>query len=779
MAAPVHDNHTNEEDASFGPPTPWRRWVPPLASIAYAAALSVSLEGARDPLTWVAGAASLVVGIASVRKKARVARVLGWGAAMVLASLGPGGESRMLSLCGVAGALACAAAAITAVGAIPSSGGIVRVAPSSPRNWTLVVGALWSVALVARVAPPSPALGWMTEHPVLWTVLSAAASALALLARAEWTLRRRGLDLGVVERVLAMRALLGALAATVLVIGLLGHAQADSLARLAVVVASVIIARAALHPDAVGVARIARRVVVLTMAGGAVALLGASAVDGGGTDVWSVVVVTVAVAVAVGACAAALEAPLRPERGRWLEAFAHASAESTRAEPDDVIREVLRALREPGGLSSPAPELWTFTPPCATKVDAAGYVHERPVDLSEALVVTAAAEPEGTLRAEVLDSLEVRRPELRPFSKWMADHGASLATVVSYDGDSEGLLLLPRVHRAQPPTLEELRALKRVADGLAAACRARAVQARLLAQATTANRRAELAEERSERLLHERLLCVGRDVLAATRLARPAAVGGYAVASRMALEALERRAARGAPIAVVAASGVDPVPYLARAHLAGARGAGPLVLVDATSAREHELERWSDPLSSPLALADRGTLVLLDGAALPPDVQQLIARALAEKRAPWERPEPLDVQFAFSAVAGPDQLTRGGRLDPSLALRLADACERPIVLPRLRDRVEDLRAVITNRLACEGLRVLGRPVGIERAACARLVEHLFPGEEAELAVLVQRLVSLCSGDVVRAADVDALRLPGHAASGPRPATGRRKSPLSA
>jgi hypothetical protein len=56
---------------------------------------------------------------------------------------------------------------------------------------------------------------------------------------------------------------------------------------------------------------------------------------------------------------------------------------------------------------------------------------------------------------------------------------------------------------------------------------------------------------------------------------------------------------------------------------------------------------------------------------------------------------------------------------------------------------------------------------------------LFPGEEAELAVLVQRLVSLCSGDVVRAADVDALRLPGHAASGPRPATGRRKSPLSA
>ncbi|MGA7123994.1 MAG: hypothetical protein WBY94_28085, partial [Polyangiaceae bacterium] len=219
-------------------------------------------------------------------------------------------------------------------------------------------------------------------------------------------------------------------------------------------------------------------------------------------------------------------------------------------------------------------------------------------------------------------------------------------------------------------------------------------------------------------------------------------------------------------------------PYLARAHLAGARRSGPLVLVDATSAREHDLARWGDPRLSPLALADRGLLVLLDGAALPIDVQQLVARALAEKRAPWERPQPLEVQLALTAVVGPEHLVGEGRLDASLALRLADACASPVVLPRLRDRVEDLRAILTDRLAREGLRVLGRPVGIEHAAYARLVEHLFPGEDAELGVIVQRLVVRCSGDVVRAADVDALRLPGQATS-PRGAGGRRKSPLSA
>jgi DNA-binding NtrC family response regulator len=239
----------------------------------------------------------------------------------------------------------------------------------------------------------------------------------------------------------------------------------------------------------------------------------------------------------------------------------------------------------------------------------------------------------------------------------------------------------------------------------------------------------------------------------------------------MALEALERRTSVGAPIAVVAPSGVDPVPYLARAHLAGVRREAPLVLVDATSAREHDVTRWSDPQTSPLALANRGLLLLLDGSALPTEVQQLVAGALAQKRAPWERPDALDVQLALTGVAAPDELVAQGRLDSSLALRLADARSAPVALPRLRDRAEDLRAILTDRLAREGLRVLGRPVGIEQAAFARLVEYPFPGEDAELAAIVQRLIARCRGEVVAAADVDALRL--------NNGTSRRKDPLSA
>jgi DNA-binding NtrC family response regulator len=318
--------------------------------------------------------------------------------------------------------------------------------------------------------------------------------------------------------------------------------------------------------------------------------------------------------------------------------------------------------------------------------------------------------------------------------------------------------------------LEEIRALKRVADHLAGACRARSWQLRMLERGRDAGDRAANAEQRVERLLLDRALDAGRDALAAVRLARPATIGVYSAASRLALEQLELRAAADASIAVVVPSGVDPVPYIARAHLGGARREAPLVLVDCTSGREHDPERWMDPTVSPLALAHRGLLVLLDGAALPPEIQQILARACSEKRAPWARPDPIDVQLAVTGVAPPDDLVEGGRLDPALALRLGDAGAAPIVLPRLRDRAEDLRAILTDRLAREGLRVLGRPVGIEQAAFARLVDHAFPGEDAELAAIVQRLVARSTGDVVRAADVEALHLP---------EAGRRKDPLSA
>jgi DNA-binding NtrC family response regulator len=80
----------------------------------------------------------------------------------------------------------------------------------------------------------------------------------------------------------------------------------------------------------------------------------------------------------------------------------------------------------------------------------------------------------------------------------------------------------------------------------------------------------------------------------------------------------------------------------------------------------------------------------------------------------------------------------------------------PVVLPGLRERSEDLFSIVADRLAREGLRVRGKPLGIDAAAFARLVEYPFEGEDAELASIVLRLVAHAQGDVIRVADVEAI-----------------------
>jgi DNA-binding NtrC family response regulator len=148
--------------------------------------------------------------------------------------------------------------------------------------------------------------------------------------------------------------------------------------------------------------------------------------------------------------------------------------------------------------------------------------------------------------------------------------------------------------------------------------------------------------------------------------------------------------------------------------------------------------------------------VLVDGAALPRDIQVLVARTLTERRPPWERAMPLDVAVALTSTTALDVLVEESRLAPELFSRFEDG--QAVVLPGLRERAEDLFSIVADRLAREGLRVRGKPIGIDANAYARLVDHPFDGEDAELATIVSRLVAHARGDVIKLADVDALDL---------------------
>ncbi|MGA3120385.1 MAG: hypothetical protein ABSF69_06390 [Polyangiaceae bacterium] len=764
--------------ATHAPIATWGRRFPPLAFVALASVSAMAIERGREPRAGCAALVAVAMAFAASRRPNAIARLAGWGLAFVLASLGvPDGSSRALDAASALGELSCVVAACLGIAHVPPSEGLVKAAPHSSGSAIGIAIAAWWLALTAAVAPEKRSVAWMTRYPAAWESAAISVSALVIVVACERLRIRRRLELGVAERVRAIRTWLATVSLASVLIGALASEDVGDVARLGLSVGATCITWAALHSDAAAVARAARRVGVLAFIGGTVALLGASAVAGRAGDPWLLTFSTAVAGLAIGSAASRIESPLRPAGGAWLDAFERASEAAMHADPREAVRGVLFALRSPLGVASPSPELWTFCPSRVMTVDAAGYAHEREQQSPSELAEVATEEPFGTLRVELLDALEVRRPEIRSIASWMAERGALLATVVACDGETEAVLVLPRGRRGAPSTLEEIRGVKRVADRLAVACRARGTELRLLERVQHAMARADAAVEAMERLQHQRARDVERHALDAARLARPATVGVYGSSSRMALEALERRTAIGAPVAVVSPSGVDPAPYLARAHLSGSRGRGPLVLIDATIAREHDVVRWTDPNRSPLAIAEGGMLVLLDANALPADVQRLIARACLEARAPWGRADPLDVQLAITGISSPDELVTAGRLDSALAARLGEARAVPVVLPRLRDRPEDFRAILTDRLAREGLRVRGHAVGIENAAYLRLAEYAFPGDDAELSALVIRMVARCEGDRVRVADLDRPHFP--AISDDLCESGRRKDPLSA
>ena len=296
--------------------------------------------------------------------------------------------------------------------------------------------------------------------------------------------------------------------------------------------------------------------------------------------------------------------------------------------------------------------------------------------------------------------------------------------------------MLPRGRRSEPVTLEEVRAFKRVADRLATACRARGTQARMLERARDAQpcaprRRTSRSRSSSTiatldapaRRARRRRASRVRRPSASTRRRRATCSRRSSGARRPARRSSSSR--RAAPIRCrTSRARTSPGSARRRRSSSSTRRA----FASTTSAR------WTDPSA------------LAAGARAPRD-----AGAPRRRRAPGRHPAPrracvqrearaLGAARPARRAAGahdrsprPDEprRRRAGSI-PRSRFASATRSRRPIALPRLRDRPEDLRAILTDRLAREGLRVRGRPVGIDHAGYARLVDYEFPGEDAEL-----------------------------------------------
>jgi hypothetical protein len=639
---------------------------------------------------------------------------------------------------------------------IPVGLGVAASLPRPQRRILAQTVVLLGLSLAFAVAATvlawrRPEVGGFGVQPRDADALASAAALLALAACA-WELQAAiRFVVGAGDRgVTALGVLVAsALAAGVLLV--LGYGGSDRVLRSSLAVASVGVTYACTQGDAEVVARRGRRLATLLVCGGPLVLLGGLAAQGAGHAV-SAVLGTGLGALLLGAAVRHIEGPLRREEGHLLDAVDAAHRVLLGAHPEASVREALAALRVVAGAAPVSPELWSLGPSRVLTVDGAGYLHERPCELPTTLIDVASQEPEATVRAELIEALVVRRPDLRPLARWLDERGALSATLATRGGDVEGVLIVPRGARRAPLSLEEVRAVKRLADAFSGASATEAAFARSLEREQRLMQRVGEADGRVSSARQRATWADARARLAMAQAVDEAVGGPYSPAAKMAFDAIARCLRIRQVVVLVAAAGSDAARFAVRAGGVEASSGGPVVLLDGAESPDQGLTRWTDRERSPLALASGGLLVVEAADRLSAEVWGLLGEALATRRAPWPPAEILDVRIAL-LVRGPIRLDPGLRdteHDGPLPQAIADS----VAWPRLRDRGEDLRALVLAGLAREGVRVRGRPLGIEDAAYARLANHPYPGEECELRSLLLRLAVAAEDDVVRVRDVD-------------------------
>jgi len=175
-------------------------------------------------------------------------------------------------------------------------------------------------------------------------------------------------------------------------------------------------------------------------------------------------------------------------------------------------------------------------------------------------------------------------------------------------------------------------------------------------------------------------------------------------------------------------------------------------------------------------LADGSTLFLDEIGELPSGAQAKLLRVLEEgtvERVGGEHPKPVDARVIAATNRDLEAEAAAGQFREDLFFRLNVF---PIHVPPLRERLEDLPALVGHFARVAGARCARPPLAFPPDALRRLRRHPWPGNVRELANAVERLTILCGGQSAGARDVDAVLGPARRpASGPAPGAGLTES----
>lgn len=646
-----------------------------------------------------------------------------------------------------AGAAIAAISSVVAISRVPALPSALEVPHAARRlSPAFFLAFIWSIAValpgfVAFSTDPDlvPA-----SFVALASVSAAVASTLALLLVGWRVVRLRRLELGVRERLLLPISMGAVALAAAIASGALGLAEPEWSALAALLTAAVLTAAAAAARAPDRIATVTRFAAVVFGPTIALALGAAFVATRFPAHAAVAAVSAVLVAAVLGIASNRISRRVGRDANLWLETLELANTAALSPDPEPALESALAALaRRARGTV----KLFLSAPSEVLIAEWSGQVRRDQASFPEAVASATLREYLHVLRRAAGEEAGVRDLVARRAAEWMRERDADLVVRIAEDDATVGLLILGMPGREDPLTTAEVKAVRALGDRLGAVI---AVHAKLkrswererVTREGSEKIAATLSVARTDRALAGR---ASDDLV--ERLARSALVANYSSAARLVHDELAAWAAPPGPhlFTLIGALGVGSVPWAAAFHRAEARPGRPFVVVESGSTHPgapdgvNDLEFWRDPERSPLARARGGTLVLHDPQLLHKLVQSYISVGI---------PEATNV--ILLATHALDVLVAREELDERFAARIGD---RVLVLPVLSERPEDLRALIVAHLAEIGARFRGEPYAIEPEALGLLLEHPWPGNDAELVGVLTSAAARCQSGRVRVVDL--------------------------
>ena len=429
-----------------------------------------------------------------------------------------------------------------------------------------------------------------------------------------------------------------------------------------------------------------------------------------------------------------------------------------------IATSALEPLTAPGSDGATAPMLYTFEPPLRVRLEAGGRVGVRSEDAAAAITKACLDEDlRSIVDLVTLQPRVVREPPLRELVNIMQTRSLGAVLPCVHFDHLEGVLLLPLGDRSEPLSHVELEELRRLGDALGGALSSALAQRRAESHIHQLSELRRDAEARVTSLESEVDQLRGQcDVLGRGLAEDQTLHVAYSPSMRRVQTRAIELAPTKDPILLIAAAGSPVLPVSRFIHDRGPRWEAPFVVADCSASAPGDVINLlfgsEEGSAGWFHSATGGTLLLRDLPALPSAAQARLAAALQGDSNGIGRDDAgaIPPRIIATSRRALDQLRGEGALVPGL-----DACflAAELQIPSLRERREDVPslALLAIDRAC---RVLGRdPVGIDQSAMGALVDHDWPGDVAELELVIELAVTKAKGKTIMRADLPPLAWP--------------------